>query len=308
MLDAWTNWTRGGTYFTFGCDEVVHRRTMRAGERAELVVEYSTAIPHDPTVHAGVHALRICVTDTGTGIPAPERENLFKPFMRSSDARRHVRGTGLGLSICSMLTRRLGGEVELVSSGPDGSVFAAELPLGKQNPDARVTVGLAKRLDEANGLVGVLMQKDPKARVILGLERAAEGGIVLEDGTEYAQRAKLLFSDLTVDEATALHVERDGQRLTAPLRTVPTHDRFGLVTVHGRPYRIVDIGLRMLSPRELFNAQGFPAGYQICDDPAQGLSLTKAEQVRMCGNSVSPPVAAALVAANLGEMRIRRTG
>jgi len=40
------------------------------------------------------------------------------------------------------------------------------------------------------------------------------------------------------------------------------------------------------------------------DDPAQGLSITKAEQVRMCGNSVSPPVAAALVAANIGEMRI----
>lgn len=59
VLDAWTNWTRGGTYFTFGCDEVVHRRTMRAGERVELVVEYSTAIPHDPTVHAGVHALRV---------------------------------------------------------------------------------------------------------------------------------------------------------------------------------------------------------------------------------------------------------
>lgn len=59
VLDAWTHWSRGGTYFTFGCDEVVHRRSMRAGERAELVVEYSTAIPHDPTMHPGVHALRI---------------------------------------------------------------------------------------------------------------------------------------------------------------------------------------------------------------------------------------------------------
>ena len=59
VLDAWTTWTRGGTYFTFGCDEVVHRRSMRAGERIELVVEYSTAIPADPSVHAGVHALRI---------------------------------------------------------------------------------------------------------------------------------------------------------------------------------------------------------------------------------------------------------
>jgi DNA (cytosine-5)-methyltransferase 1 len=99
-----------------------------------------------------------------------------------------------------------------------------------------------------------------------------------------------------------------GQSLHDPLHTVTSHDRYGLVTVAGDHYQIADIGLRMLSPRELFNAQGFPAGYQIGDDPAQGLSLTKAEQVRMCGNSVSPPVAAALVAANLGEMRIRRTG
>lgn len=99
-----------------------------------------------------------------------------------------------------------------------------------------------------------------------------------------------------------------GLSLHDPLHTVTSHDRYGLVTVAGDHYQIADIGLRMLSPRELFNAQGFPAGYQIGDDPAQGLSLTKAEQVRMCGNSVSPPVAAALVAANLGEMRIRRTG
>ena len=99
-----------------------------------------------------------------------------------------------------------------------------------------------------------------------------------------------------------------GQSLHDPLHTVTSHDRYGLVTVAGDHYQIADIGLRMLSPRELFNAQGFPAGYQIGDDTAQGLSLTKAEQVRMCGNSVAPPVAAALVAANLGEMRIMRTG
>lgn len=59
VLDAWTNWIRGGTYFTFGCDEVLHTRTLRAGERVEIVVDFSTAIPADAGVHAGVHALRI---------------------------------------------------------------------------------------------------------------------------------------------------------------------------------------------------------------------------------------------------------
>jgi DNA (cytosine-5)-methyltransferase 1 len=77
----------------------------------------------------------------------------------------------------------------------------------------------------------------------------------------------------------------------------------GLVTVmvQGQPYVIADIGMRMLQPRELYRAQGFPDSYIIGDDPAQGLSLTKAEQVRMCGNSVCPPVIAALVRANYAE-------
>jgi len=86
-----------------------------------------------------------------------------------------------------------------------------------------------------------------------------------------------------------------------PLHTITTKDRFGLVTIHGEEYRIVDIGLRMLTPRELFLAQGFPASYVIGDDPAQGLSLTKSAQVRMCGNSVCPPLAEALARANFAH-------
>jgi DNA (cytosine-5)-methyltransferase 1 len=60
------------------------------------------------------------------------------------------------------------------------------------------------------------------------------------------------------------------------------------------------------APRELFRAQGFLDDYIIGDRPEQGLSLTKTAQVRMCGNSVCPPVAAALVSANLSEMATRR--
>ncbi len=82
-----------------------------------------------------------------------------------------------------------------------------------------------------------------------------------------------------------------------PLGTVTTKDRLGLVTVHGRPHRIVDIGLRMLTPRELYSAQGFPADY-IIDRTYDHRPITKVAQVRMCGNSVCPPVAAALVRAN----------
>lgn len=86
-------------------------------------------------------------------------------------------------------------------------------------------------------------------------------------------------------------------RLEEPLHTVTTRDRFGLVTVAGEDYAIADIGMRMLTPRELYRAQGFPESY-IIDRGADGRALPKDAQVRMCGNSVCPPIAAALVRAN----------
>lgn len=86
-----------------------------------------------------------------------------------------------------------------------------------------------------------------------------------------------------------------------PLHTVTTRDRFGLVTVRGEDYQIVDIGMRMLEPHELFAAQGFPADYVIAND-ANGKKFTKTAQVARCGNAVCPPLAAALVRANLPEM------
>ncbi|NHC62742.1 DNA cytosine methyltransferase [Paenalcaligenes suwonensis] len=99
--------------------------------------------------------------------------------------------------------------------------------------------------------------------------------------------------------------DQDGQSLNEPLHTVPTRDRFGLVTVHGIDYQIVDIGLRMLSPRELYRAQGFPESYVI-DRKPDGSPLTKTAQVRMCGNSVCPPLAHALVQANYSEQQAMR--
>jgi DNA (cytosine-5)-methyltransferase 1 len=94
----------------------------------------------------------------------------------------------------------------------------------------------------------------------------------------------------------------NGQPLdvTDPLDTVTTRDRFGLVMVRGVPHRIVDIQMRMLSPRELFDAQGFPHEYVI-DIEHQGRWLTKTDQIDKAGNSVCPPVSHALVAANAGE-------
>ena len=94
----------------------------------------------------------------------------------------------------------------------------------------------------------------------------------------------------------------DGQPLGEPLHTVTTKDRMALVMIKGEPYQIVDIGMRMLEPHELYAAQGFPADY-IHTHTATNPRLSKRAQVRMCGNSVCPPVAAALVRANLVEQQ-----
>lgn len=86
-----------------------------------------------------------------------------------------------------------------------------------------------------------------------------------------------------------------------PLDTVTARDRFGLVTIHGIDYQIVDIGLRMLEAKELYGCQGFPNDY-IIDKDYTGKRYPRYEQVNKCGNSVSPPIPAALVQANLLEL------
>lgn len=92
-----------------------------------------------------------------------------------------------------------------------------------------------------------------------------------------------------------------GQDIKNPLDTVTSRDRFGLVTIEGVDYQIVDIGLRMLEPRELYGCQGFPDDY-IIDHDFEGHTYPRSEQVRRCGNSVCPPLPAAMVRSNLPEL------
>jgi DNA (cytosine-5)-methyltransferase 1 len=96
-----------------------------------------------------------------------------------------------------------------------------------------------------------------------------------------------------------------GQDVREPLHTITALPRFGLVTVAGESYTISDIGMRMLVPRELYRAQGFPDSYRI-EVEVNGKVLSKGAQVRMCGNSVPPPMAAAIVRANYLEAAEQR--
>lgn len=105
--------------------------------------------------------------------------------------------------------------------------------------------------------------------------------------------AALVYSFLVKYFGCSVGVEVD-----VPLPTVTAKDRFGLVTVEvdGEPYVIVDIGMRMLKPRELARAQGFPDSYI--------LTGTATNQVERIGNSVCPQVARAIVSANYKPQRV----
>ena len=96
-----------------------------------------------------------------------------------------------------------------------------------------------------------------------------------------------------------------GQDIKVPLDTITAQDRFGLVTIYGTEYQIVDIGLRMLEPKELYGCQGFPDDY-IIDRDCDGKPYPRAEQVRRCGNAVCPPIPTALVRANLKELCVAK--
>ncbi len=101
--------------------------------------------------------------------------------------------------------------------------------------------------------------------------------------------------------AFLMKYHRDGGQLAScknPMPTVVCNDSLALVEVKGEPHVIVDIGMRMLKPRELFRSHDFPDSYQI-ERGAEDEAMTQEAQVRMVGNSVPPPMAEAIVRANL---------
>ncbi len=106
---------------------------------------------------------------------------------------------------------------------------------------------------------------------------------------------------LAVDE----YDEERAQQTLAFLRKYCGEESSGLVDIDGVTYRIVDIGMRMLQPHELYRAQGFPKGYVI-DRDYRGNRYAKDKQVARCGNAVPPPFAEALVRANLPEFCVNR--
>lgn len=140
--------------------------------------------------------------------------------------------------------------------------------------------------------------KDPIHTITTGNQQCLISPTLIQYHSETAQGEVRAFLIKYYGQGT-------GQNIKEPLDTVTAQDRFGLVTIEGEDYQIVDIGLRMLEPKELYGCQGFPDDY-IIDHDCTGKTYPRSEQVRRCGNAVCPPLPAALVKANLPEMCIAK--
>lgn len=102
------------------------------------------------------------------------------------------------------------------------------------------------------------------------------------------------------------------QDLSRPIGTITTRDRFALVTIHGVPHRLVDIGFRFMTAQELWGLQGFSAGPAferprfITDPLANGKPMSQERQKKMIGNSVVPHLARAVTASILATIDRQR--
>lgn len=153
--------------------------------------------------------------------------------------------------------------------------------------------------------VSTLSQKGSQQQVVAAHLQTMRGSTRRDQGADEplaTQSAGGNHAALIAAFLTQYYGNGEGWRLDRPGPTDTTHDRSGLVTVEigGETFAIGDIGMRMLTPRERFRAQGFPDDYVI-DRRPDGSRLTETAQGRMCGNSVSPPVAEALVRANVAS-------
>ncbi|MEV3807925.1 DNA cytosine methyltransferase [Aeromonas hydrophila] len=204
--------------------------------------------------------------------------------------------------VAPVIARQFGNSVGQSVEDPLGTVMA------KADKSQLVTAFLAKHY---TGVVGAeLTQPLPTVTTVDHNALVTSHLVKLRGTCQHGQPVTepmptVTAGGLHIGEVRAFLLKYYGTDSTIPcsepLHTVTTRDRFGLVTVRGEDYQIVDIGMRMLEPHELFAAQGFPADYVI-DRDATGKKFTKTAQVARCGNAVCPPLAAALVRANLPEM------
>lgn len=236
------------------------------------------------------------VTDAHKTITAKHTGGIVAPALIQyhTEQTEHVRASGLGTPIHTVdASNRYGLTcANLVEYYTCGRPLDVQDPLHTVTSHDREAVVAAHVVKFKGDNVGT-PPSEPLQTVTAsaGKERACSGGTF---AVCKAHLAKIRSGDDLGHwpEIRALLNEFCGYELA--------EDEVLLLEIGGALYYIADIGLRMLSPRELYNAMGFPPDY-IIDRDYEGHEYKKSAQVARCGNAVCPPVASALVRANLPE-------
>lgn len=209
------------------------------------------------------------------------------------------------LLVAPVIARQFGNSVGHGADEPNGTITA-----GGDGKSQLVSAFLAKHF--GGNYTGPGANLDEPAHTVTAVDHHAlvTSNLIKMRGTNTGQHTDTPLQTVTAGgnhfgEVRAFLIkyygnEREGVDISDPMHTVVSRDRFGLVTVEGVDYQIIDIGMRMLQPHELYAAQGFPPDY-IIDRDEDGNAISKSDQVARCGNAVCPPVARALVYANLPE-------
>nr|WP_083593541.1 DNA cytosine methyltransferase [Aurantimonas sp. 22II-16-19i] len=288
-----------------------------ANRPADAPLHTITASPKDQNAVIAAHLTKFQTGSTGAGLdqPAPT-------ITANSHVKRPGGAAPIGLVAATMVQTGYGereGQAPRaldigqpigtqVAGGAKHGVVAAFL--AQHNNDARRIGGVnpGRAADEP---LATLTASGAQQQVVAAHlswaytsnTRGGEGGLDRPSKTVLAggQHASLISAFLTKYYGTG-----DGAAVDGPMHTDTTKDRMGLVTldIDGQTYAIADIGMRMLTPRERFRAQGFPDSY-IIDRRPDGSPISATVQGSCCGNSVCPPLAAALVAANCADLAIQ---
>lgn len=160
--------------------------------------------------------------------------------------------------------------------------------------DANTPLGTVTAVDH-NGLVETFISKFYKTGI------GQKPDEPLHTVTTSAGHFGIVTVKMNWSEMNLHHWNEVRELLNAYCGYAIAEDEILLLDVNGTLYFISDIGLRMLTPRELYAANGFPPDY-IIDHDYTGRAYGKTKQVARCGNAVPPPFAEALVRANLPEM------
>jgi len=278
---------RAGQSRARGGDEPMATQTAKADVcvAAAFVAQHNNDSRRDGGVNPGRPADQPMSTLTANpqqGVVAAHlmtMRNAQKPFQGADEPTHTITAGGAGQTLVNAFVSRQ---------------FGASIGHGLDEPSATVTAGVNK-----SAIVAPFMQKyygtgdgaraDEPLHSVTTKDRFGfvEGEIVWPPFTEaQAARARQVADFL---RAHGFWDERE----------------FVTLSIGGDLFTIVDIGMRMLVPRELFSAQGFPVNYVI-DLEFNGKPLPKDAQISCCGNSVSPPLAEALAGANCAHLAVYR--